>query len=539
MKSRKTFKLLNLIGLFSVVSVIVSSCNNLASKYYKQPIKPQTPKISNPITPISKKPIDPNEVLLNQADTVLKRIKPKDVIIQGGQRGVLASQLDPSKLSVALDNKFNNFKQKFVIEKADDKSGIVDVSLSLIDRANPELQTEPVDLKLQGFSNEVNDIAVQVFDNFYDRNIILGDVAWNSLEDLIKPDAFGEYSKNNHTKIHKNNSSLEDKADTLMNSLFQKRFLSADLTDFFIKGDFDVRDIPTNDAEGNVVVKLVAKNNSKIEVTNELYNKNKISFNVNSIIVTNLKPTQISIRAISGDKQSHNNFSAYKNETDPSSLVAKSSKDNNSKYLSTDTMTTTVTKKYNQVGEDYLGLEIKDKYWIIDPISIPYNANDLSGYKILVVVKFGIHGQFLVSNAYSYKVYAKSIITDDYYLNDNQKQFLNRNTVTPQVFSYIGYYRNNIDEFLAPSVDRNKLKAFITYNDQNVSGQFDDNKNVPGSDGNNIFVATDITNQWTTKFQQNASNNMLFIVGFKSKKPTSPMLFNPNLTILNIKYNNK
>ncbi|QZX48868.1 hypothetical protein [Mycoplasma sp. E35C] len=569
MKKKNLAKASAFLSVFSIVGIIASSCTNVVWKEQvldnknpiddyknKNPINPNPP-VSNPTEPTV--PVDDNSnSIVDQANAVLAMLKPQDIVIENGTKNVKAKSLTPDKLSVHLDSKFDSFNQEFKIISANDDEGIVNTTLTLRDRQDARKRSRTFSFKLEGFSNKVNDVAIDFIDNFYSRDINIGDAKYVSFEDLMKQEAITTSSS---TRL------LEDGAKTShLNNLFHEKFKDvSNSQQFFVEGRMTVNESPTKDEAGNSVVKLTGLDGGKITVTNNKAGDELIEFQINSITAINLKPSQLSVQLAYGDQFSTNNFNVYdttselnhKVEAGKGLVFPGDQKSNRGDRwgVDGDANRLWIERRFYRVGKDNLGVKIENTDWSINPLQIPYLSTRIGDYKIWATVKYGIDGKFVPTDAYDFEIFAKKVHANDYgypvtteNVGNDKRFYVIRNTILTLLFSYIGTYRNNMNKFLEETIDRSKLLSFITYGDtldektgaKATVDSFDSSKNTYEK-GGNPMVDSPLKNEqgkyddWRISLRDDVSTNYVFVVGLKSKsQPDAKWTVYPNMTFLTV-----
>ncbi|MDC4181760.1 hypothetical protein [Mycoplasma bradburyae] len=278
-------------------------------------------------------------------------------------------------------------------------------------------------------------------------------------------------------------------------------------------------------------LKLVV--NKKVEGSEE-GSKTEVKFD--KIKLTNVKPSDIKVElsTVIGDskKTSSSNIAGYN-----SISVEKTAVNNDKVGPSTPTNERIqVPSKYTKLENDKLGLTIQDKNWEFTPTSIDYNGVDIDSYKAFVKVSFG--KSWTITNAYDYNVYLKLLVGDDFEGNNAEAKQTEatKDHIKTIVFSFIGSYRNNINEYLnKENIDFNsKLKSWYSLSDSSEINETNIWNNDKNKDGIGNVIGKVKTESWRTNIIKSKTNNLMFIVGIKlgdSNKYT----YMPKITFVTLK----
>ncbi|WP_255565812.1 hypothetical protein [Mycoplasma sp. E35C] len=531
MKRKNLLKFVSFLGISSFLTLAAASCTGLTDPDASLKDKKNDPNDGFQEAPAPDPTVPSSAINLStKATRIIRQMKAKDIIVEGGAGSMPATSLTVDRLKAVLPSDLSDFAPHFTITQRNDQLGTANVSLYLQHNEYSSLRTGTQSWTLEGFKNKNNDIANKIFDNIYDKNVLIGNVNWLTLEQLLAP----KESKNFEWTGKVDQKSYLNEFIRLKNPTLN--------TNLYIEGEVAVNQAPTNADDGSVVVTISAKPGSTSLVVK---GDNGVSFSIRGIKANNVRPTEVTLRAWAGSVQSVNNFKDYQD----ANLVAKSKQENTENvgmaYGADDR--TQVKSKYLVEEGDHLGLDIDHRYWKFNPISIPYTFPSLNQYTIQVVTKFGKDGQYIATNAYEYDIYGKSVYWQDYGNNQTQnEQKVNRNTILTEIFTQIGEYRNRIGRFYDANlqeknftIDRTLLRSWIKYGDETVSPAFDYSKNVEGQYGTPIFLAGNNQNNYSTNYVANQSNNMMFIIGYKDKRVTSRTMIDTRVTFLNIKYQQK
>ncbi|QZX49266.1 lipoprotein 17-related variable surface protein [Mycoplasma sp. E35C] len=516
MKFKKIKQLISLLGFSSIITTALASCAPSVSD--QQPSNRQK---------------ETNTPIVGQLNELATTIEAKDIVLKDKNiKDELASKITNEDLNINLDNKFNDFNPVFEILEKSDKEGKIKVKLHFVSKTDENTKTDPITLDVVGFKTTNQQLAPLVFENQQTKSINLGDANWETYEYVTKN----------------------------VNEMFKKRFANVpELKGWTIKGEFEVKKAPEKNENNDVVITLSGANNSKIWLTNNKQGDELVQLEINSLKVANVKPTQVSLKAWNGEVESTNAYERYKNdkkqlyptyttipliEEDPNKEIDVVGTNSNGRIQ--------VPNKYRPYNKDNLSININSTKWIIDPITVPKKGETIDQYSILATVKFGENGTYWVTDAYRFQIFAKKfyfrdldlpyqIIMQPDLVRKGPTRITNRDSIVPEVFSLVGPDRTNVSLFLLSELDRSKLQSFLTYGDQFVEGKYDNSLNVPTGHGNKMFSLPLENGGKSKNMLDPKSTNYIFAIGYSNNKPDSKLMFNKNLTFLNIKYmpNNK
>ncbi|QZX49267.1 lipoprotein 17-related variable surface protein [Mycoplasma sp. E35C] len=448
-----------------------------------------------------------------------------------------ASEITPENISISMDHKFDDFKPVIKVVKQDDAKGELTIKVQYVFKTDASVKTTEKEIVIHGLQVKLTTKQrlenVLLLNQGEERTLDLGDANWKTFEEIST--AAGA------TKVfHEHYKNIPE------------------LQKYQIKGVFELVKAPEEDSNKDVVLTFKAVKNSKITLVPTTFTNDGVEFQIDSLKIANVRPTQISLKAWNGTKESINAFEDYrkanwstvdeKQTEDSNRLVQDDIKKNLGSTVgsSKNPGRVAVNPQYYRYNENNLKLYIdKKQWWVADPITVERSGNNISDYSILVTTKFGEgdKAKEFVTNAYKYEIFSKRIDkTDLTPTDDNKAEKVNgksrlridRNNIIPEVFSYTSEARNNIGLFLGDTLDRTKLTSFVTYGDEKMNGTFDYSLNVQGQHGNKIVQNADSSGDWKMKLESDMPTNYIFVIGFSNKKEGSKVVFNPNLTFLNI-----
>ncbi|QZX49265.1 hypothetical protein [Mycoplasma sp. E35C] len=498
MKFKKINRLISLLGLSSLISSALASCSSVQAQD------------SNP---------NNQKRLIDELNDVVNNLKAKDFSLkQTSFNEQTPTKINEADLSITIDQKFNNFKPIIKIINRFENQGKIEVQIYFVSKTNENIKSVTNTVEINGLKGVSQYLSSLIFNNQRTKSIDLGDANWATYETVLKN----------------------------IDSLFKKRFNKiVQLQDLTIKADLEVNKAPEKNANNDVVITLSPINNTKILLTNKQATNDPIEIEIDSFKIANVKPTQVSLKAWNGEVESTNNYNEYRTangvnvaKVPPNSAHSIVEEDLNKKVNTIGQNAgdrIKVNAKYYKHNEDNLSLLINDKTWIIDPISIPRKGNSIADYSILALVRFGNNKKYFATNAYQFKIYAKKFYKQD--VRSNANDITDRTSIMPEVFSYNAIWRTNVNLFLENNLDREKLVAFITYDDPGVDGKYDNDLNTNKTHGNKIFSVPPNTDaSWKNTLDEKWSTNYIFVIGYSNTKKNAKIMFNQNLTFLNIKY---
>ncbi|MDC4181765.1 hypothetical protein, partial [Mycoplasma bradburyae] len=400
----------------------------------------------------------------------------------------------------------------------------------------------------------------------------LGDANWDTLEDLLSPKAETvpetEAGENQGSESQSQPaaamSSLKlvstDEMDTgstasetqtdNASTIEAKSELSTKLLKKKVESISEYK--PSLSIEGSLIFESVTKDNEspklvfktqegkKLKIVGTASDKGSdvvknISIDFDKIILKNVAPSDIKVQVFNGDVRSQNNFEDYSN----AGQVSETGKDLG--IVGTDSdIKITVPGKYTKLKDDKLVLKIKEKVWEFTPTSIVYDGTkNIEYYKVLVNIAFG--KSWTTTNAYTYKLYLKKLIKDDYEGDEQTSIQASRlDYIKSEVFSRVNPFRNKINEFL--TADENQfgdtLKSWYSLsNSTEVDTVWVNDKNQE-NDGNSLDKAkrgpNNADNSWKSTFEHNQNNNVMIMAAIKLDGEKFTYL--PKITFVTFKY---
>ncbi|UTS70545.1 hypothetical protein [Mycoplasma bradburyae] len=405
----------------------------------------------------------------------------------------------------------------------------------------------------------------------------LGDANWDTLEDLLSPKAetvpetaAGEnQGSESQSQPAAAMSSLKlvstDEMDTgstasetqtdNASTIEAKSDLSTKLLKKKVESISEYK--PSLSIEGSLIFESVTKDNEspklvfktqegkKLKIVGTASDKGSdvvknISIDFDKIILKNVAPSDIKVEVFNGDVRSQNNFKDY-NDADQVLKDNEISTNVGTDSTANGNETIAVPNKYKKIKDNKLGLVIKGTSWEFTPTSIiNYGSKKIEDFNILVKTSFG--KTWIVTNAYQYKVYLKKVYNDDYPTSSSltNVQKMRLKYITPEVFTRINVYRNNIDNFIKGEHNQfgDTLKSWFSLSNENEVNKVWNNDKNQLNEGNSLDRAKNgpgnTQNGWKSDFETNQNNNVMIIAGIKLAG--DKFTYFPKLTFVTFEY---